>query len=106
MTYRPILRSCFAADPPERVRKQIQASSKGSNSRGSDANLTLSLTLTGICDAAVRCVCSASFLRARVGWEVTDMIKRESNPLMQFIVGPVSPVTWTTVFLVAVWFWS
>jgi hypothetical protein len=34
------------------------------------------------------------------------MIKRESNPLMQFIVGPVSPVTWTTVFLVAVWFWS
>jgi hypothetical protein len=41
-----------------------------------------------------------------LGWEVTDMIKRESNPLMQFIVGPVSPVTWTTVFLVAVWFWS
>jgi hypothetical protein len=34
------------------------------------------------------------------------MIKRESNPLMQFIVGPVSPVTWTTVFLVAVWLWS
>ena len=34
------------------------------------------------------------------------MIKRQSNPLMQFIVGPVSPVTWTFVLLVAVWLWS
>ena len=34
------------------------------------------------------------------------MIKRQSNPLMQFIVGPVSPVTWTVVLLIAIWFWS
>ena len=41
-----------------------------------------------------------------IGQKVTDMIKRHSNPIMQFIVGPVSPVTWTVVLLIAVLFWS
>ncbi len=41
-----------------------------------------------------------------IGREVTDMIKREDNPVMQFIVGASSPVTWTAVLLIAVWFWS
>ena len=34
------------------------------------------------------------------------MIKRHSNPIMQFIVGPVSPATWMVVLLIAIWFWS
>lgn len=34
------------------------------------------------------------------------MIKRKDNPLMRFIVGPSSPVTWTLVLLITVWFWS
>jgi hypothetical protein len=34
------------------------------------------------------------------------MIKRRDNPVMQFIVGAGSPVTWTVVLLIAVWFWS
>ena len=34
------------------------------------------------------------------------MIKREHNPVMQFIVGAGSPVTWTVVILTAIWFWS
>jgi len=34
------------------------------------------------------------------------MIKRKDNSVMQFIVGAGSPVTWTAVFLIAVWFWS
>jgi len=34
------------------------------------------------------------------------MIKRKDNPLMQFIVGAGSPVTWTVVLLIAVWLWS
>ena len=38
--------------------------------------------------------------------EVADMIKRRNNPVMQFIVGAGSPVTWTVVLLIAVWFWS
>ena len=38
--------------------------------------------------------------------EENDMIKREHNPVMQFIVGAGSPVTWTVVILTAIWFWS
>jgi len=38
--------------------------------------------------------------------EITKMIKRESNPVMQFIIGAGSPITWTVVLLCAVWFWS
>jgi hypothetical protein len=34
------------------------------------------------------------------------MIKRKDNPVMQFIVGPLSPVTWTVVLLLAICFWS
>jgi hypothetical protein len=34
------------------------------------------------------------------------MIKRKVNPLMQFIVGPLSPVTWTVLLLLAICFWS
>lgn len=34
------------------------------------------------------------------------MIKRKHNPVMQFIVGAGSPVTWTVVLLIAVWIWS
>ena len=41
-----------------------------------------------------------------IGREVMDMIKRKDNPVMQFIIGAGSPVTWTAVFLIAVWFWS
>jgi len=41
-----------------------------------------------------------------IGRETTDMIKRKDNPLMQFIVGAGSPVTWTVVLLIAVWLWS
>ena len=41
-----------------------------------------------------------------IGREVTDMIKRKDNPVMQFIIGAGSPVTWTAVLLIAVWFWS
>ena len=41
-----------------------------------------------------------------IGREVTDMIKRKDNPVMQFIVGAGSPVTWTVVLLIAVWIWS
>jgi hypothetical protein len=37
---------------------------------------------------------------------LTDMIKRKHNPVMQFIVGAGSPVTWTVVLLIAVWIWS
>jgi hypothetical protein len=42
-----------------------------------------------------------------IGREVTNMIKRKDNPVMQFIIGVGSPVAWTTVFLlIIVWFWS
>jgi len=44
--------------------------------------------------------------RSFIGREITNMIKRKDNPLMQFIVGAGSPVTWTVVLLIAVWFWS
>jgi hypothetical protein len=41
-----------------------------------------------------------------IGREETDMIKRKDNPVMQFIIGAGSPVTWTVVLLIAVWIWS
>jgi hypothetical protein len=34
------------------------------------------------------------------------MIKRKNSSVMQFIVGPSSPVAWTAVLLLAIWFWS
>jgi hypothetical protein len=34
------------------------------------------------------------------------MIERKHNSIMQFIVGAGSPVTWTVVLLLAIWFWS
>jgi hypothetical protein len=56
-------------------------------------------------------VCAAGRFSAQlyphfIGREETDMIKRKDNPVMQFIIGAGSPVTWTAVLLIAVWFWS
>ena len=51
--------------------------------------------------AAFRCLRS----RATFVWG-EKMIKRRDNPVMQFVVGPLSPVTWTVVFLLAICFWS
>lgn len=30
------------------------------------------------------------------------MIKRKANPVMQFVVGPLSPVTWTVLLLLVI----
>jgi hypothetical protein len=34
------------------------------------------------------------------------MIKRTDNPVMRFVVGPLSPVTWTALLFIAICFWS
>jgi hypothetical protein len=56
--------------------------------------------------SARRAVLPPSVIRHFIGREETDMIKRKDNQVMQFIIGAGSPVTWTAVLLIAVWFWS
>ena len=34
------------------------------------------------------------------------MIKRKANPVMQFIVGPLSPLTWMVLLLLVICVWN